>query len=209
MLCPRPAPGLGALRAGCASCGKLQASPRRNATNPLSPEPTALSGQSEARHPFLSERGAVARRYVRSEAVAGEACRPVRIENLTTERKTGAAFPHRSISKVWTERDRSQRPVRADGPAHDESPSSARCMRRSEPRTVAHVDELRRLGAAPTKRGAWVALRHGLRNQNLPGFIAMCPNGYPIKDAENWQSGFLPGVYQGTFIDSQHRQLDG
>jgi arylsulfatase A-like enzyme len=36
----------------------------------------------------------------------------------------------------------------------------------------------------------------------------MCPHGYPIKDAENWQSGFLPGIYQGTFIDSQYRQID-
>jgi arylsulfatase A-like enzyme len=48
----------------------------------------------------------------------------------------------------------------------------------------------------------------GSENQNLPGFIAMCPGGYPIKDAENWQSGFLPGAFQGTFIDTQHEQLD-
>jgi hypothetical protein len=42
----------------------------------------------------------------------------------------------------------------------------------------------------------------------LPGFIALCPGGYPVKGAENWQSGFLPGVYQGTFIDSQHNELE-
>jgi hypothetical protein len=36
----------------------------------------------------------------------------------------------------------------------------------------------------------------------------MCPGGYPIKDAENWQSGFLPGVYQGTFINPQHKEID-
>jgi len=55
--------------------------------------------------------------------------------------------------------------------------------------------------------GAWVTYGLGTENQNLPGFVAMCPGGYPIKDAENWQSGFLPGVYQGTFIDSQHTDL--
>jgi hypothetical protein len=43
---------------------------------------------------------------------------------------------------------------------------------------------------------------------NLPGFIVMCPGGYPIKDADNWQSGFLPGVHQGTFIDSQHTKIE-
>jgi hypothetical protein len=30
----------------------------------------------------------------------------------------------------------------------------------------------------------------------------------PIKDSENWQAGFLPGAFQGTFIDPQHRELD-
>ena len=36
----------------------------------------------------------------------------------------------------------------------------------------------------------------------------MCPGGYPIKDTENWQAGFLPGALQGTFIDSQHTAID-
>ncbi len=34
------------------------------------------------------------------------------------------------------------------------------------------------------------------------------PQRFPIKDAENWQSGFLPGVYQGTFVDPQHGELE-
>jgi uncharacterized protein (DUF1501 family) len=36
----------------------------------------------------------------------------------------------------------------------------------------------------------------------------MCPGGYPIKEAENWQSAFLPGVFQGTYIDSQHTTIE-
>ncbi|HUQ73022.1 MAG TPA: DUF1501 domain-containing protein, partial [Planctomycetaceae bacterium] len=56
--------------------------------------------------------------------------------------------------------------------------------------------------------GAWVMYGLGAENRNLPGFIAMCPNGLPIKDSENWQAGFLPGAYQGTFIDPQHRQVE-
>jgi arylsulfatase A-like enzyme len=55
--------------------------------------------------------------------------------------------------------------------------------------------------------GAWVLYGLGTENQNLPGFIAMCPGGLPIKDTENWQSAFLPGVFQGTYVDSQHQQL--
>lgn len=52
--------------------------------------------------------------------------------------------------------------------------------------------------------GSWVTYGLGTENQNLPGFIAMCPGGYPIQESQNWQSGFLPGVYQGTYIDTQH-----
>jgi hypothetical protein len=56
--------------------------------------------------------------------------------------------------------------------------------------------------------GAWVLYGLGTENQNLPGFIAMSPNGYPISDTANWRAGFLPGTYQGTYIDPQYQQVD-
>ncbi|MBI1370687.1 MAG: DUF1501 domain-containing protein [Planctomycetes bacterium] len=49
--------------------------------------------------------------------------------------------------------------------------------------------------------GSWINYGLGTENQNLPGFIAMCPGGYPVKQTQNWQSAFLPGVYQGTYLD--------
>jgi hypothetical protein len=55
--------------------------------------------------------------------------------------------------------------------------------------------------------GAWVTYGLGSENQNLPGFIAMCPGGYPIVATQNWRSAFLPGAYQGTYIDSQHTDV--
>jgi uncharacterized protein (DUF1501 family) len=36
----------------------------------------------------------------------------------------------------------------------------------------------------------------------------MCPGGYPIQETQNWQSAFLPGVYQGTYIDTRHTDLE-
>jgi uncharacterized protein (DUF1501 family) len=45
-------------------------------------------------------------------------------------------------------------------------------------------------------------------NQNLPGFITMCPGGYPIQESQNWQSAFLPGIYQGTYINTQHQEIE-
>ena len=55
--------------------------------------------------------------------------------------------------------------------------------------------------------GAWLLYGLGTENQNLPGFVAMCPNGLPIKDSENWQSAFLPGAYQGAHVDTKHQEL--
>ena len=42
----------------------------------------------------------------------------------------------------------------------------------------------------------------------MPGFITMCPGGYPIQESQNWQSAFLPGVYQGTYIDTRHTEIE-
>lgn len=56
--------------------------------------------------------------------------------------------------------------------------------------------------------GSWVTYGLGSENQNLPGFIALCPGGYPIKETQNWQSAFLPGAYQGTYVDTQHQEIE-
>lgn len=56
--------------------------------------------------------------------------------------------------------------------------------------------------------GSWVTYGLGSENQNLPGFISMSPGGYPIKGSENWQSAFLPGAFQGTYIDTKHREIE-
>jgi hypothetical protein len=47
--------------------------------------------------------------------------------------------------------------------------------------------------------GAWVTYGLGSENQNLPAYVVLDdPLGLPINGIENWQSGFLPPVYQGT-----------
>jgi hypothetical protein len=55
--------------------------------------------------------------------------------------------------------------------------------------------------------GAWVTYGMGTENENLPGFIAMCP-GLPVADVSNWRSAFLPGIYQGTHIDTRRKTVE-
>lgn len=52
--------------------------------------------------------------------------------------------------------------------------------------------------------GSWITYGLGTENQNLPGFLALCP-GYPVMGPRLWSSGFLPNQYQGTYIPNQER----
>ncbi len=56
--------------------------------------------------------------------------------------------------------------------------------------------------------GSWVTYGLGSENENLPAYISMCPGGMPIKRAENWRSSFLPGRFQGTYLDSSIEEVD-
>ncbi len=56
--------------------------------------------------------------------------------------------------------------------------------------------------------GSWVSYGLGSENENLPAYVSMCPGGMPIKRAENWRSSFLPGRFQGTYLDSSIEDLD-
>ncbi len=47
--------------------------------------------------------------------------------------------------------------------------------------------------------GSWITYGLGTENQDLPGFITICPN-LSHGGVNNWSSAFLPAVYQGTPI---------
>jgi uncharacterized protein DUF1501 len=48
--------------------------------------------------------------------------------------------------------------------------------------------------------GSWFLYGLGTENQNLPGYIVLCP-GRPVRFAELWTSAFLPAEFQGTYIN--------
>jgi hypothetical protein len=50
--------------------------------------------------------------------------------------------------------------------------------------------------------GSWLIFGLGTENQNLPGFVVLCP-GKPVVGPQLWSSSFLPGIYQGTHIRNQ------
>lgn len=56
--------------------------------------------------------------------------------------------------------------------------------------------------------GSWVVYGLGSENQNLPAYVVLDdPKGLPVNDIQNWQAGYLPGVYQGTRLRSEGSPL--
>ena len=59
--------------------------------------------------------------------------------------------------------------------------------------------------------GAWVTYGLGSASENLPAFIVMSDpkdRGLPKGNASNWTAGFLPGVFQGTWLKSKGEPID-
>jgi len=55
--------------------------------------------------------------------------------------------------------------------------------------------------------GAWFLYGLGVENQNLPGYIVLCP-GRPVRFSILWNSAFLPSAYQGTYINHSRIEPD-
>ncbi len=47
--------------------------------------------------------------------------------------------------------------------------------------------------------GSWMTYGLGSENQNLPGYVVLCP-GLPVLGHQNWAANFLPAVHQGTYV---------
>lgn len=56
--------------------------------------------------------------------------------------------------------------------------------------------------------GSWVVYGLGTVNQNLPGFVSLNTGNQPIGGSRNWGTAFMPGSYQGTFIDTTNTKIE-
>ena len=57
--------------------------------------------------------------------------------------------------------------------------------------------------------GSWTVYGLGSENQNMPGFISLrAGGGLPGGGTQNWGSAFLPGVYQGTSVNTGAQSVE-
>lgn len=178
--------------------------------NPLDPRPAHFPAKAKrVIHLFMNGGPSHLDTFDPKPALQKYAGQSLPTPNLQTERKTGAAFPSPfkfaprgdcglEVSELFAQTARHIddiaviRSMHADVPNHEPSLLLMNC---GESRLVR------------PSMGSWVTYGLGSDNQNLPGFIALCPGGYPILETQNWQAAFLPGVYQGTHINTQHQDI--
>lgn len=55
--------------------------------------------------------------------------------------------------------------------------------------------------------GAWLTYGLGTENQNLPGYVVLCPELPTTVGQPLWSNGFLPAINQGTFISNKVQTL--
>lgn len=125
-------------------------------------------------------------------------------DNLQTERKTGVALP--SPFK-FQQHGESGIPVSDLFPHLSQHVDDMAVVRSMYAELPNHEMSLMLMNTGDQRLvrpsfGSWLTWGMGSENQNLPGFIALCPGGLPVGGAGNWRSAFLPGVYQGTHIDT-------
>ena len=129
--------------------------------------------------------------------------------NLTTERETGVglASPFRfgqyGESGLWCSEVFQQTAIR-----HADRICVIRSMYANTPN---HEQSMRLMNTGDERLsrpsyGSWLTYGLGCENQNLPGFVTLCP-GLPVADSSNWRSSFLPGIFQATHLDTRKTKV--
>lgn len=135
--------------------------------------------------------------------------KPLSVPNLRTERKTAGAMRSPFAFKKYGKSGIEVSDLFQLTAAHIDDMCVIRSMHAEVPN---HEPSLMLMNCGDGRlprpsMGAWINYGLGSENQNLPGFIAMCPGGYPIVATQNWRAAFLPGAYQGTYVDTQHTDV--
>src|SRR5581483_173920 len=160
--------------------GLLSAAPRGTFTSPLAPRQPHFPGKAKrVIHLFMNGGPSHVDTFDPKPALLRYAGQQLPMANLRTERRTGAAFPSPfrfqkygqcgiEVSELFPHVGSCiddiavVRSMYADVPNHEPSLMLMNC------------GEARQIRPS---LGSWVTYGLGSENQNLPGFIAMCPGG--------------------------------
>ncbi len=122
--------------------------------------------------------------------------------NLRTERPTGGLLPS---TATFQQRGESGVPISDLLPRlgeHVDDICVLRSLHADNPNHGPALMQMNNGTILPTRpsMGSWFLYGLGSENENLPGYIVLCP-GRPVRFAELWTSAFLPASYQGTYVN--------
>jgi len=197
--------GLAGVLADSGLLGRAQA-----AGNPLAAKPTHFPGKvKHVIHIYLNGGPSHLDTFDPKPLLKKHEGRRLPQGNLTTERPTGAALPSPFKFKKYGKSGIEVSDIFARTAAHVDDLCFIRSMYANTPN---HEQSMRLMNCGDERlsrpsMGAWITYGMGTENANLPGFIVLCP-GLPVADVSNWRSAFLPGVYQGTYIDTRKTRVE-
>jgi hypothetical protein len=197
--------GLLGLSSLLGDAGLLVSEANATAGNPLLPRSPHFQPRARSIiHIYLNGGPSQVDTFDPKPALARWAGKTIPTGNLTTERPTGTALPSPFQFKRYGESGIEISEIFERTAQHVDDICFIRSMQANTPN---HEQSMRLMNCGDERLsrpsyGAWITYGLGTENLNLPGFIAMCP-GLPVSDVSNWRAAFLPGIYQGTHIDTR------
>ena len=192
------------------SSENLQGAVGYDPAKPLEPKPSPLPARAKrVIHIFMNGGPSQVDTFDPKPALGKYAGQALPI-HLRTERRTGAAFPSPFEFRNHGNSGIEVSEIFPKVAEHVDDLCVIRSMHTDIPN---HGPSLMMMNTGTTQQsrpsfGSWLTYGLGSENRNLPGFIVLCPGGYPIWGAKNWRSAFLPGAFQGTHVDTRHRTPD-
>lgn len=190
--------------------GRLQAASVNEAVNPLAPKAPPLPAKAKrVVHIFLNGGVSHVDTFDPKPSLAKYGGKAIPI-TLKTERRTGAAFPSPFQFQRFGQSGVEISEIFANVGSCADDLCIVRSMHTDIPN---HEPSLMMMNCGDVRQvrpsfGSWITYGLGSENQNLPGFVVLCPDGLPTQGNQNWRSAFLPGVYQATHIDSREKQIE-
>src|SRR2546423_739810 len=172
--------------------------------NPLAPKASPLPARAKRIiHIYLNGGPSHVDTFDPKPALAKWADKTIPTGNLTTERPLGTVLPSPFKFQAYGKSGIEISEIFSKTAQHADDICLIRSMHANTPN---HEQSMRLMNCGDERLsrpsyGAWITYGLGTENENLPGYIAMCP-GLPVSDVSNWRSAFLPGIYQGTHINT-------
>lgn len=178
--------------------------------NPLAPRPPHFPAKARHLiHIYLNGGPSQVDTFDPKPLLAKYAGQKLPTGNLTTERPTGGALPSPFRFRRYGQSGLEISEIFEKTAAHADDLCILRSLYANTPN---HEQSMRLMNCGDERLprpslGAWLTYGLGSANENLPGFVVLCP-GLPVADVSNWRSAFLPGIYQGTHINTKRERVE-